>query len=197
MAAVPLERLVPPPRYCLVLVCPDWLALIICAEMRCNLLGSFPCSDSERALDVTGKWLPKALQGETQLIQVTQNPGVPEVGRSLRAHPVTHLPLAQAVQKNECPNLSCRPGGSSGAGDLIHLRMDSVEVTCNEVTPLWEQRSSSFGFLQRCVVDGEGQSSSSLSQVPGSCCDFEEAPGVSSPPCPCLHIPCARPACEA
>lgn len=185
----------PPPRYCLVLVCPGWLALIICAEMRCNLLGNFPCSDSERAFDVTGKWLPKALQGETQLIQVTQNPGVPGVGRSLRAHPVTHLPLAQAAQKSGGPSLSCRLGGSGGAGYPIHPRMDSVEVTCSEVTPLWEQRSSSFGFLQRCVVDEEGQPSSSLSQVPGSC--FEEAPGVSSPPCPCLHIPCARPACEA
>lgn len=47
---------------------------------------------------------PKALQGETQLIRVTRNPGVPGVGRSLRAHPVTHLPLAQVAQKNGVPN---------------------------------------------------------------------------------------------
>lgn len=71
-----------PPRCCLLLVCPGWLALMICAEMRCNLLGSVPCCDGERALGVTESWLP---EGETQLIQVTQSPGVAGAGRSLRS----------------------------------------------------------------------------------------------------------------
>lgn len=113
--------------------------LLICAEMGCNLPGSFPCCDAGRALDVTEKWLPQALQGETQLIQVAQNPVVAGAGRSLRAHPFAHLPPAQVAQKSRCPSVSCRPGGSDGAGDLIYPRMDSVEVTCSEVTRLWEQ----------------------------------------------------------
>lgn len=44
-----------------------------------------------------------------------------------------HLPPAQLAQKSRCPNFNCRPGGSDGAGDLIHPHMDSVEVTL-----LWE-----------------------------------------------------------
>lgn len=79
----------------LLLVCPAWLALMICAEMRCDLLGS--CG-GERALGVTERWLPK---GQTQLIQVTQNPEVAEAGRSLRA-PSTP-PTSPACPEEQVP----------------------------------------------------------------------------------------------
>uniref|UniRef100_A0A8D2Q108 Aryl hydrocarbon receptor nuclear translocator n=1 Tax=Zosterops lateralis melanops TaxID=1220523 RepID=A0A8D2Q108_ZOSLA len=74
--------------------------------MRGNLPGSFPCCGSDRALDVTTeKWLPKALQGETRLIQVTHNPGLAGLGGSLRPLPpllnITFLLLSSSTSGRE------------------------------------------------------------------------------------------------
>lgn len=126
---------VPPPRCCLLLLCPAWLALMICAEMRCNLLGSFPCRAGGRALGVTERCLPR---GQPQLIQVTPNPGLAGAGRSLKA--ASHSSQQPSLPRRaDSPNFSCRPGVTDGAGDFIHPPMGGVEATCREVTPLWEQ----------------------------------------------------------